>query len=57
MSSSRRTCACCGAAGGRDYRLTIACALRAGVQLIAGAWHLHDVCAKRLVSQRRKVAT
>ena len=52
---NRKTCARCGGAGGRDYRLTIACALRAGVQLIAGAWHLHDVCARRLTASRRVV--
>lgn len=55
MKTTRRTCARCGGAGGRDYRLTIACALRAGVQLIAGAWHLHDVCAKRLTAARRTI--
>lgn len=52
MSTPRRTCARCGGAGGHDYRLTIACALRAGVQLIGGAWHLHHVCAQRLTSRR-----
>lgn len=52
---NRHTCAYCGGDGGRDYRLTIACALRAGVQLIAGAWHLHDVCARLVTAKRRAI--
>ena len=52
-TSERKTCARCGGAGGKDYRLTIACARRAGVALIAGAQHLHELCAKLVVAQRR----
>lgn len=53
MTSERKTCAHCGGAGGKDYRLTIACARRAGVRLIAGAEHLHEGCARIVVAQRR----
>lgn len=53
MTAPRRTCARCGGAGGSDYRLTIACARRAGVELLAGAEHLHETCAKVVVTQTR----
>lgn len=53
MTNERKTCAHCGGAGGRDYRLTIACARRAGVPLIAGAEHLHEACARIVVARRR----
>lgn len=52
-TSTRQTCAHCGGAGGKDYRLTIACARRAGVPLIAGAKHLHEACARIVVARRR----
>jgi hypothetical protein len=53
MRSERKTCARCGGSGGADYRLTIACARRAGMALLAGAEHLHHACAAIIVAMRR----
>lgn len=55
MTNERKTCAHCGGADGRDYRLTIACARRAGVRLLAGATHLHEACAQLVVAARRVI--
>ena len=53
MRNTRRTCAHCTGAYGDDARLTIAVARRAGVPLLAGAEHLHAMCATLVVRATR----
>lgn len=52
--SARRTCARCTGAFGDDARALVAVARRAGVELLAGATHLHAMCRTLVVRAVRE---